>query len=160
MNERPAYEIEAWFTGAKGVGPQCSSSSQFCFFCSFSEGVDECGHVANLKALVRLMVAQKKELSVIVDTVQQAYNDQVKDEVEFQNPSGQMLCRPAWSKKSISTHLVYSTEFPEIFNSVVTHIHQSLIMQLNREAISDGKVDQKIAEELRKMVQSLKKWQS
>ena len=156
---KPAYSVEAWFTGERSAGPQCSAVGEFCFFCEFSD-VDECGHVAELKALVKLMVSQKKELPVIVNAVQDAYRERVRDEVVVKGPTGEVLEKPDWSKRSISCHLVYSTEFQEIFKSVVVQIHQSLIMQLNQDAIQNGQVNTEATEELRKMVASLKRWQS
>lgn len=157
---KPAYAVEAWFNGEMGAGPQCSANGEFCFLCEFSEAGDECGHVADIKALVRLMVSQKKEMPVIVAAVQEAYNERVQAEVEVTAPNGKLIKQPNWSRSSISCHLLYSTEFPELFQSVVVQIHQSLIMQLNKQAIANGEVDTSTTEELRKMVVSLKKWQS
>ena len=159
MAKRPAYAVEAWFTGQKGVGPQCSANDEFCFFCEFSEGQDECGHVAELKAMVRLLVEQKKELSTIVGAVQEVYRERIQDDVEVRGPTGRTLVHPEWSRSSISRHLAYSTEFPAIFKAVVTQIHQSIIMKLNQECISGTEIDTEKLDELRKTVASLARWQ-
>lgn len=159
MAKRPAYAVEAWFTGEKGVGPQCSASDEFCFFCEFSEAQDECGHVAELKAMVRLLVEQKKELPTIVGAVQEVYRERIRNDVQVRGPTGRLLLKPDWTRASISRHLAYSTEFPTIFKRVVTQIHQSLIMKLNHECIAGTEIDTEKLDELRKTVASLAKWQ-
>jgi hypothetical protein len=157
MNQ-PAYAVEAWHNGQRGAGPQCSSAGEFCFFCEFAE-TEECGHVGNLKAQIKLLVGQRKELSVIVAAVQAAYRENVRQDVEVRGPTGVPLVHPDWSRASISRHMLFSTEFPAIFENVVVQIHQSIIMQLNKTAIADGRVDRETTDELRKMVASLKRWQ-
>jgi len=157
-SSKPAYAVDAWLTGAPGAGPQCSAGGEFCFFCAFSETTDG-GHVKDLKALVALMVGQRKELGVVVNAVQEAYRDNIRPDVVAKGPTGLMLQQPDWSKASISRHLIYSTEFPALFDAVVTQIHQSLIMKLNAAAVTDGEVDMSVTDEIRKLSASLRKWQ-
>ena len=156
---KPAYAVEAWLTGEAGIGPQCSATNEFCFLCEFSEH-NESGSIKDLKALIRLLVSQKKELPTIINTVQEAYRENIQRDVRCQTCTGKELVAPDWSRASISRHLVYSTEFPELFTNVVTQIYQSLIMKLNTEVVKDGSVDPEKADEIRKMTAALRKWQS
>ena len=60
-------------------------------------------------------------------------------------------------------HGQYGQPMVQLFSLMVvvtvTQIHQSIIMQLNKNAITDGQVDETVTAELRKMVASLKKWE-
>lgn len=159
MSKQAAYVVDAWFNGELGGGPQCSASGEYCFLCDHSVGVGEGDPVGDLKAVIKKMIAGRKELPVIVSTVKEIYESHLREHVIARGPTGQQIEKPDWSRRSISCHLVYSTEFPELFESVVTQIHQSLIMKLNSEVIVNGTVVPDTAEELRKTVASLKKWQ-
>ena len=158
--KRPAYAVEAWFTGEKSAGPQCSAAGEYCFFCASHDSGTDCDPVADLKAVVQKMAGQRKELSTIVNTIHAIYNEHIRPEVVGVGPTGTTMQAPLWSKKSISTHLIYSTEFPSLFKCVVTQIHQSIIMQLNNEVIVNNAVMPAACEELRRMVASLKKWEN
>jgi hypothetical protein len=152
-SKQAAYVVDAWFNGTLGGGPQCSAAGEFCYLCEFSGDTE-------LKTVIRKMIQERKELPVIVSTCKEIYDTRIRDEVVFRGCTGVEVAKPAWSRNSISCHLVYSTEFPELFESVVTQIHQSLIMKLNSAAIVDGEVVPETVEELRKTVASLAKWQA
>ncbi len=153
-----AYSVEAWFNGEPAAGPQCSSNGEYCFLCDHSEQPGD--PVGDLKAVVRKMVGQRKELPTIVNAVSAIYDEHIRSEVIAKGPTGAELVAPSWSKRSISCHLIYSTEFPELFEAVVTQMHQSVIMALNRELISANGIIPEACDELRKMTASLKKWQT
>jgi len=153
-----AYSVEAWFSGEPTAGPQCSANGEYCFLCDHCEQQGD--PVGDLKGVVRKMVGQRKELPTIVNAVSVIYNDHIRGDVVAKGPTGAELVAPSWSRHSISCHLVYSTEFPELFEAVVTQMHQSVIMALNRELIAANGVVPEACDELRKMTASLKKWQT
>ena len=99
------------------------------FLCEFSEH-NESGSIKDLKALIRLLVSQKKELPTIINTVQER-TAKTHNGTCAAKRAQERSWLPDWSRASISRHLVYSTEFPELFTNVVTQIYQSLIMKLN-----------------------------
>jgi hypothetical protein len=160
MASKPAYAVAAWHTGEAGAGPQCSASGEYCFLCQTHDTGKEGDAVADLKAVVRTMVDQSKELPTIVDAAYDIYNEHIRCDATGVGPTGAPLVSPAWSRASIAAHLLYSTEFPGLFNNVVVQIHQSVIMKLNTEIIANDVVAPAVAEEFRKTVASLKRWQN
>lgn len=159
-SSRPAYAVAAWHTGEPGAGPQCSASGEYCFLCQTHDTGCEGDPVSDLKAVVRTMGEQNKELPTIVNAVHDIYNDHIRQDAGGFGPTGAPLTNPTWSRASIAAHLLYSTEFPGLFDNVVVQIHQSVIMKLNTEIISNDVVAPAVAEEFRKTVASLKKWQA
>lgn len=157
---KSAYHVGAWHADGVEHGPQCSATGEFCFLCAFRETADENDVCSDLKAMVRIMVGQKKELPVIVDSVHSYYEENLREEVTYKNAQGIVETSPAWSKHSIQTHLVFSTEFEGLFNNLVTQMHQSIIMHLNAKML---RPDNTVSEDTRKAlvdtVASLQRWQ-
>lgn len=154
-----AYQVGAWHSDGPSHGPQCSANGEFCFLCAFRESGSSDDVCSDLKAMVRIMVQQNKELPVIVDAVHANYNANIRSEVSHKMPTGVIVEAPEWSKTSIQTHLVFSTEFEGLFENVVTHIHQSVIMHLNAKMLkSTGHVDEEARKALVDTVASLTKW--
>jgi len=155
-----AYHVGAWHAGGVQHGPQCSADGEFCFFCAFRESGETGDVCADLKAMVRIMVGQRKELSVIVDALSVAYTTDLQAEVTYTNPTGVVVRAPAWSHNSIQKHLVFSTEFAGLFENIVTHIHQSIIMHLNAKMVRpNGEVAEDSRKALVDTVASLQRWQ-
>ena len=161
MPERyPAYVIGAWHTGAPTVGPQCSASGEWCFACTHTEGGPaEDDALGNLKGLVRIMIGEKKELATIVLAVEQLYNDTARDQVTYTTPGGTIINAPAWSKNSITAHLIFSIEFPELYHCVIVQCLQSISMQLNAKMLTpDGEVDEPTRKAFTDTLACLTKW--
>jgi len=166
MEFSPAYNVSAWIkNGAATVptGVQCSASGAFCFLCQFKESEDDSdieNPVTDMKATIQCLAKQKKELNVIVDTIYSKYQE-FRDEITYIHPiSQETITKSDWSKESIQTHLIYSTEFPSIFSNSVIHIYQSIIMQLNSQIICNttGEVREEVRKALTQTIESLGKW--
>lgn len=156
----PAYVVNAWHTGAPTVGPQCSASGEWCFACTHSEGGPaEYDALGDIKGLVRIMIEQKKELPTIVAAVEQVYNETARDQITYSTPGGTEIRAPAWSKHSITAHLIFSTEFPELFHYVTVQCLQSILMQLNAKMLTaDGEVDEHTRKAFLETTTALAKW--
>lgn len=142
---QPLYGIDG-----HGCGPQCSQSQDFCFFCTF----DECPEAAtsdsgadlynSLKDVVRSMGKSNRELSTIVTTLHNHYEEHVRAYVEYEHPETRAVIKqPVWTKQSIRRHLLYSTEFRELFNVVIQQMYHSMIVLQNQtmcDAVT-GEVD-------------------
>lgn len=142
---QPLYGIDG-----HGCGPQCSHSQDFCFFCTF----DECPEAAtsdsgadlynSLKDVVRSMAKSNRELSTIVNTLHNHYDEHVRAYVEYEHPETRALIKqPVWTKQSIRRHLLYSTEFRELFNVVIQQMYHSMIVLQNQTMCdaATGEVD-------------------
>lgn len=161
MAERyPAYVVGAWHNGAPTVGPQCSARGEWCFACTHMVGgPQETDVLANIKSLIRVMIAQRKELPTIVLAVEELYNDTGRPHTTFTTPSGITKVSPAWSKNSISAHIVFSTEFPELYHNVIVQCFQSMLMQLNAKMLTaDGEVDEHTRKAFLETTAALAKW--
>lgn len=166
MSSAAAYTVGAWHTSsldAKNDGPQCSASGEFCFLCEFrnSGGTDGADPCADIKALIALMIEQKKELPVVVDAVQATYRNTIQSDVVYTHRvTNQIVTQPDWSSSSIEKHLLFSSEFPQVFSNVVVNIHQALIMRLNAQMINTN--TNEVNEETRRSfvdtIASLSRW--
>ena len=156
-----AYHVGAWHADGVQHGPQCSATGEFCFLCAFRESGGEGDACADMKAMIRIMVSQNKELPVIVDAIHSNYEANLRAEVSHRTASGVVVTSPPWSRHSIQTHLVYSTEFEGLFQNVVTHIHQSIIMSLNARMMRpNGSVIEDTRKALTDTVASLQRWKN
>lgn len=153
----PAYRL-----CGKGAGPQCAASGAFCFFCAFSESPagSERGLVEDLKELVRQLNSERKEVEVIAEAVFAAYNEMVRDEVEWTAPDGKIVEKPEWAKHTIQKHLLFSTEFEDLFDNGVDQIFHSLIYRLNDKAINtnDQTVDKETHGMLMETIKQFRAW--
>lgn len=143
-----------------GHGPSCAASTDFCLFCKFSDGESD-GLVAQLKGLVRALHNEKKELGAIVDAVHRAYNDGIRDQVEWTRPSGAVVAKPQWSKTAIRRHILFSNEFTGLFDEAVDQIFQSLIWRYNNCAVdaSSGLPNEEHRKALVDTIAQYAKWQ-
>lgn len=128
----PAYDCFAWNI-AGSTGPQCSVSGEFCFFCTFQEASeniedgeeDDC---ESLKSMVRSLARERKELPIIVNNIYKIYEKHIRNQTEYTHPLTNMnIKKPKWSKTSIQRHLMYSREFPDLFDGIVEQVFHSII---------------------------------
>ena len=156
----PAYVVNAWHTGAPTVGPQCSASGEWCFACTHCEGGPaENDVLGNIKGLVRIMIEQRKELPTIVVAVEQVYNETARAQITYTTPGGAVIQAPAWSKNSITAHLIFSTEFPELYHCVIVQCLQSILMQLNAKMLTaNGEVDEHTRKAFLETTTALARW--
>ena len=119
-----------------GHGPSCAASPDFCLFCKFADDGQD-GMVSQLKALIRALHTEKKDLGAIVDAVHRAYNDGVRSQVEWSGPAG-CIKAPQWSKTAIRRHILFSNEFTGLFDDAIDQIFQSLIWRYNNCCIDSG----------------------
>lgn len=117
--------------GFGGLGPQCSGSTDFCFFCAFDNGgsanISEDNLHENLKDIVRQMAENKKEINSIVTAVHNNYTQYVQQHVEYCHPVTNIkMTAPEWNTESIKRHLLYSTEFRGLFQAALEQVFHSV----------------------------------
>jgi len=136
----PAYNLDTWNVGRGG--PQCSQNGEFCYFCAFTNPNstpqsdkkrnnknDDC---SALWDIVDTLVEQKKELPHVINTVHTIYSKHVQPSVKYIHPDTKTsIYKPSWSKDSIKRHLLFSSNYPQLFDNVVDHIFQSIIYSQN-----------------------------
>tara|TARA_Y100000592_G_scaffold99375_1_gene175179 strand:+ start:7565 stop:8155 length:591 start_codon:yes stop_codon:yes gene_type:complete len=153
----PAYRMMG-----EGTGPQCAAHGQFCFFCTFSESPDgtENSLVTDLKELARQLSADRREVETIAEAIQNAYREMVQEDVEWTKPDGTVVASPEWSKLTIERHLLFSSEFEDLFDSNVDRIFHSLIYRLNEKAINavDMSVDKENHAMLMTTIKNYRQW--
>jgi len=126
---RPAYALSA-----DSAGPQCSASTDFCLFCEFAND----GIVSEMKTLVHTLAADGKELPVITEALRRAYEDGVREETEWSPPGCPPVHAPEWTTASIRRHLLYSTEFSELFDVAIVQMFHSIIERQNASMIDSS----------------------
>ena len=129
----PAYGL-----GKETGGPHCASSSDFCFFCRFSdvgEGVAGGSILGDLKEMVRQLASERKEVDTIVDAIHAAYEEHAKADVEYVDADGKTVAAPTWRRRAIKRHLLFSREFEELFDHSIDNIFHSTIYHLNSKMI-------------------------
>lgn len=114
----------------------CSGSDEFCFFCHFSEHRGEDGECSALWDVVRDMVEGKKELPLIVKTVHRIYREHIQPTLSIMMGDNEIQ-QPNWTPGSIRRHLVFSSEFPELFDGVIDQIFYSIIMRQNNSLVDE-----------------------
>lgn len=130
----PAYNVSAW-NGGNADGPQCSASGEFCYFCAHQDSEQDTEFGAEddclaLRNMVRSLARQKKEFPHIITTVYNLYEKHIRGDVEFTHPvTGIKLSHPKWTKSSIQRHLMFSNEFPELFDDLVNQVFHSIIQR-------------------------------
>lgn len=135
MDTLPLYGIDE---RSAAEAPQCSSCGEFCFLCTFegaTEGNDE-DIYTTITDLVNHMAQQKKEFVTIVRAVAQQYQQKIRPHVHFTHPeTGQKVDKPEWTRSSIRRHLLFSGQFPQLFNEIVRHMLRGLVYRHNATLI-------------------------
>ena len=107
------------------------------------QGGDENSESSDLRAHVRSMIDQEKEVSVIASSVKRIYDDSIKALV-VGRVRGEDVTSPEWSEVSITRHILTSGEFPRIFSAVQRRLYESLILRQQRFIVrSDGSINEK-----------------
>ena len=138
----PAYNVNAW-NGGKADGPQCSAAGEFCYFCAHQLNEEDTEFGAEddclaLKNMVRSLARQQKEFPHIITSVYNLYENHIRKEVEYVHPiTGVNLKQPKWTKSSIQRHLMYSNEFPELFDGLVNQVFHSIIQRQQENVMSN-----------------------
>jgi hypothetical protein len=105
------------------------------------------------------MIEQRKELPTIVVAVEQVYNETARAQITYTSPRGVVIQAPAWSKNSITAHLIFSTEFPELYHCVIVQCLQSILMQLNAKMLlPNGEVDEHTRKAFLETTTALARW--
>ena len=130
----PAYDLMPWEGRTTRKGPQCSAHSDFCFFCSFMEPGDDSSDGAALWDVVRSMANKRKDLPAIVTTVQSIYEKHIRSSITA-IIDGKAVTGPEWTREAISRHLMFSSEFPQLFDTTVEHIYRALIVAQNNTVV-------------------------
>ena len=160
----PAY-------GLMAAGPaqsQCSGKTNvFCFMCAFESTQDEDGggaaddeasdHPSSLRSLVRALVQQKRETYQIIRRVWEAYEKNVRQDVVWTRPDGEVIKNPAWSMESVKTHLLTAPEFQRIFMDCVENVFTNIVMAQNSVLIDKetGNADPEAVDNFIKTVRAM-----
>lgn len=140
---------------------QCSGNvNTFCFFCAFESSADNDmaanDHPTSMRSLVNGLIEQKREAHAIIQKVYDAYNDNVRNEVVWTRGDGRVVEKPEWTKESIKTHLVTSSEFPEIFSDAIEMVFTNVILSQNSRMMNeDGTADQEVVGQFLSTVKAL-----
>lgn len=115
-------------------GMHCSMyPDEFCFFCAFEKNTDAQGNEADLYSalvdLVNHMSALKREPAGIATHVFTQYNSSVRPHIEGQ---------PAWTKASITRHVVYGGQFTAVFDTSVSAMFTALIARQNASLVDSA----------------------
>lgn len=115
-------------------GMHCSMyPGDFCFFCAYEKNTDAQGNEADLYSalvdLVNHMSALKREPAAIATHVFTQYNSSVRAHIDGQ---------PAWSKASITRHIVYGGQFTAVFDTSVSAMFTALIARQNASLIDSA----------------------
>jgi hypothetical protein len=82
------------------------------------------------------LVHQHRELPAIVRTVAGVYEKTVRPNIVYTHPdTGADVVSPCWGEASVRRHLLFSRQFPELFDDTVTSILHSLIVRYNAKII-------------------------
>lgn len=149
----PLYNLQPWNKSTSAKGPQCSESSDFCFFCSFCEPDNPENEGAALWDVVRELAESNKDLTVVVQTIYDIYRRFIRDTISWKKPSADAVTEvqsPEWTRASISRHLMFSNEFPQLFDGAIQNIFKSLIVLQNNSVIDTytGEVSPEASREL------------
>ena len=161
-NERSGHTLPAYGLDPSSLvdAPQCSSAGEFCFLCAFEADAEGNDLYSSIVDLVTHLARQKREISTIVRTVFDVYNKTVRDSVVHTHPDTKQVIRsPAWSIQSIRRHLLFSTQFSDLFDQIVRHILHSLVVRHNANLI-DGETGDPIEEKRKALCDTLKSLQS
>jgi hypothetical protein len=156
----PAYSL------LSGIGnSQCSGDpNKFCFFCAFQPDDDDTAfiggadHPQGIRSLVRAMISQRKEIGVIVNKVQIAYDENVRSEVTWvKSGTNETVHAPEWPKDVIQRHLMHSKEFPDIFEDSIECVFHNIIVRQNEVLVDKhtGEPQRELLEDFLKTVRSL-----
>lgn len=155
----PAYGIDP---DTLSEGPQCSANAgEFCFLCQYeADGESNCLY-SSIVDLVQHLASDKRELPFIVQQVQKVYNATVRDSVSFTHEdTGEVIERPAWSKASITRHLLWSTQFTDqIFDQTVRHMLHALVYRHNNTLV-DAETSEVIEDKRKALTDTLKALES
>ena len=165
----PAYNLDTWSVGRGG--PQCSQNGEFCYFCAFNNPNTDAQTAKQKKTgnddltalwdIVDTLVEQHKELPHIINAVHSIYTKHVRPTVKYIHPdTNQHMLKPAWSKDSIKRHLLFSSNYPQLFDNVVEHIFHSLIYIQNNNVMdpSDMTVIEDRRSSLMDTIGNFSKW--
>jgi hypothetical protein len=146
IETEPMYNVSAWRTHAKG-GKQCSQSRDFCYLCThrsfgnervLDENDEEVpDYHEMITNVIRTLSAEGSEVSTIVRTVFDMYNDNVRKEINWYNPITKLnIKEPTWNMASIERHIIYSGICPELHDRVVDHIFHGIIDSHNKHMMN------------------------
>ena len=116
--------------------------------------------VTELKAMAHALAADNKELPAVAEALHDAYNEGIRSLVSWDGPDGK-VSEPAWTIEAIKRHLLFSSEFGELFNAAVDQMFHSLIVKLNDSAVdaATGLVVEEHRKALMDTIAGFSKWQ-
>jgi len=146
IETKPLYNVSAWRTHSTD-GLQCSQGRDFCYLCThrsfgnekvYDEDDNEVpDYHAMITNVIKTLASENNEISTIVRTIHNMYNDEVRNEVVYDHPITRMrMINPAWTMASIERHILYSGMCPEIHDKLVDHIFHGIITGHNKHLVN------------------------
>jgi hypothetical protein len=141
----PIYSLDAH--GAS-EGPTCAQQGEFCFLCNFSASGEQDDPWSDTVDVIQTLAQEYKELAVIVKTIHQHYEANVRPTLSFTDgAAGVTIANPEWSKDAIQRHIIYtSSQWPQLFNNVCENIFVSMIAlqskhvkDLDKDEVDEGR---------------------
>jgi len=143
--------------------PQCSQSTDFCFFCEYSDGPADDGSniVGDLKQLGQALAEEKKETATIVTALVEAYDNAARTQVVWRAPNGTDVIAPEWTRTSVMRHIMFSPEF-QAFDNAVDQMFHTMIYKLNNTAVErdTGNVIEDTRRALVGTIEAYSKWKT
>jgi hypothetical protein len=168
VNSGPVYDYRGQINGEACCGLQCSSHPDvFCFLCRFadySEATDpgEEDAVTGIENMITRLADNQEDIANVVAAIYKQYNHHVRPDVMYVNPATKKtLEQPEWTRDSIQRHIVFSSKWPTLFDSIQTAtLRGVLIVEANSLLDLDtGEIIQENKQAYFKSLDRYDKWQ-
>lgn len=136
----------------------CSKNDQFCYLCQYTQ---ETGLATDIRDHIRALARRGYELPRIVSAISRIYDKELRPHAVHVTERGNEIKSPPWSRDSITTHLLMSTEFQEciFYRNYLGNVFQHLIRrQVDRVIKDDGSVDDSARRDLLDSIQAMTRW--
>ena len=136
----------------------CSKNDQFCYLCQYTQ---ETGLATDIRDHIRVLARRGYELTRIVAAVSRIYKNELQAHTVHVTQNGNEVNSPVWSKDSITTHLLMSTEFQDtiFYKNYIGNVFQHMIKrQVDRTLREDGSIDESARKNLLESIFAMGRW--
>lgn len=136
----------------------CSKNDQFCYLCQYTQ---ETGLATDIRDHIRVLARRGYELPRIVSAISRIYDKELRHHAVHVTESGNEIKSPPWSRDSITTHLLMSTEFQDciFYRNYLGNVFQHMIKrQVDRIVKEDGSIDEPARRNLLDSIQAMARW--
>lgn len=136
----------------------CSKNDQFCYLCQYTQ---ETGLATDIRDHIRVLARRGYELPRIVSAVSTIYKNELQAHAVHVTQNGNEVKCPSWSKESITTHLLMSSEFQDsiFYRNYIGNVFQHMIRrQVDRTLKEDGSIDEAARKTLLESIFAMGRW--